>query len=228
MSKLAIVAGAGPGLGSAVAKRFSRGGFSVLGLTRTIARTDMEGVTMRTSDLGRPDVVRQTFHAADVQFGAPAVLVLNTAELVIRPFLETSPEDFERTWRSMVMAAVLCSQQTVPRMLARGGGTILVSGATASLRGSTNFAAFAAAKFALRGLAQSLEREFQPQGIHVVHVVLDGIVWTERSRKEHGPSLSKGRCLDPDDIAETYWNLAHQPSSAWSQEVDVRNASERF
>jgi NAD(P)-dependent dehydrogenase (short-subunit alcohol dehydrogenase family) len=111
-------------------------------------------------------------------------------------------------------------------MVDAGGGTFIVSGATASLRGGAKFSAFASAKFALRGLTQSLAREFQPAGIHVCHVILDGIIDTPRSRDLHG--IDPKKMMKPTEIAETYWHLAHQPKSTWTHELDLRPASEGF
>ena len=126
----------------------------------------------------------------------------------------------------MLSAITVCGE-AIPLMLGRGGGSIILSGATASLRGGKAFAPFASAKFALRGLAGSLAREFQPQGVHVSHVVLDGVLWTERSR-ERFPDLERVRAIEPDVVAEVYWNLAHQSASAWTHEIDLRPRSETF
>ena len=117
-------------------------------------------------------------------------------------------------------------QSTLAPMVDANGGTFIVSGATASLRGGAKFAAFASAKFALRGLTQSLAREYQPQGVHVCHTILDGIIDTERSRDLH--SLDPAKMMKPDDIADAYWQLAHQPRSTWTHELDLRPASEGF
>jgi NAD(P)-dependent dehydrogenase (short-subunit alcohol dehydrogenase family) len=126
----------------------------------------------------------------------------------------------------MVQSAVLLAQSTMQPMVRAGGGAFLVSGATASLRGSANFSAFASAKFALRGLAQSLAREFQPAGVHVCHIILDGIIDTASSRARH--SLDPNKMMRPEDIADAYWQLAHQPRSTWTHELDLRPASESF
>lgn len=126
----------------------------------------------------------------------------------------------------MVQSAVLLAQSVIQPMIAAGGGTFIVSGATASLRGGARFSAFASAKFALRGLSQSLAREFQPAGIHVSHVILDGIIDTPRSRGLH--ALDPVKMIRPVDIAESYWQLAHQPKSAWTHELDLRPATEGF
>lgn len=126
----------------------------------------------------------------------------------------------------MVQTAVLLAQSTLQPMVRGGGGTFIVSGATASLRGGAKFSAFASAKFALRGLTQSLAREYQADGIHVCHAILDGIIDTPRSRDLH--SLDPAKMMKPEDIAEAYWQLAHQPRSTWTHELDLRPASEGF
>ena len=126
----------------------------------------------------------------------------------------------------MVQTAFLLGQATLAPMANKGRGTFIVSGATASLRGGAKFAAFASAKFALRGLTQSMAREFQPQGVHVCHAILDGIIDTDRSRDLH--SLDPAKMMKPGDIAEAYWQLAHQPTSTWTHELDLRPASEGF
>ncbi|MEL6532840.1 MAG: SDR family NAD(P)-dependent oxidoreductase, partial [Pseudomonadota bacterium] len=150
----------------------------------------------------------------------------NAAELVIRPFEDGHLSDYQRCWASMVQSAILLGQATLQPMVRAGGGAFIVSGATASLRGGARFSAFASAKFALRGLTQSLAREFQPAGVHVSHVILDGIIDTARSRELH--SLDPAKMMRPGDIAEAYWQLAHQPKSTWTHELDLRPASEGF
>jgi len=159
-------------------------------------------------------------------YGPPKVVVHNTAELVIKPFASTTLLDFDRCWQSMVKAAVILAQSVMAPMVQGGGGTFIVSGATASLRGGAKFSAFASAKFALRGLTQSLAREYQPLGIHVIHTILDGIIDSERSRQLH--SLDPANMMNPEDIAEAYWQVAHQPASTWTHELDLRPRSETF
>jgi NAD(P)-dependent dehydrogenase (short-subunit alcohol dehydrogenase family) len=138
-----------------------------------------------------------------------------------RGLLETAPEDFERAWRVSAYGALLCCQQVVPDMLRREAGAILFTGATSSVRGAA--LAFSSAKFAVRGLAQSLARELWPKGIHVAHVVIDGIIG-----ESQGPNAAEEPLLDPDAIANTYWSLVLQNKSAWSLEVDVRLYQEKF
>jgi NAD(P)-dependent dehydrogenase (short-subunit alcohol dehydrogenase family) len=145
---------------------------------------------------------------------------------VISAFEETSIEDFEATWRAMVLSTVNLASRVLPAMVDTGGGTFIVSGATASLRGGKNFAAFASAKAGLRALTQSLAREYGPQGVHVVHVILDGIVDTKASRDLN--KMDPSRMMKPRDIADTYLALANQPQSTWTHELDLRPMGEAF
>lgn len=131
------------------------------------------------------------------EYGPPKIVVHNTAERVIAPFAETMLSDYQCTWASMVQTAVLLAQSTMPTMVRAGGGTFIVSGATASLRGGAQFSAFASAKFALRGLTQSLAREYQPAGVHIFHTILDGIIDTARSRELH--NLDAAKMMKPQD-----------------------------
>ncbi|MEL7012684.1 MAG: SDR family NAD(P)-dependent oxidoreductase [Pseudomonadota bacterium] len=221
---LALVAGAGAGLGQALLARFEKGGFISVGLGRS--KPDITVGEFHTLDLSDEAAMGATIEQIIANHGAPKVVIHNAAELVIRPFEEGRLSDYQRTWTSMVQSSVLLGQSTLQPMARAGGGAFIVSGATASLRGGARFSAFASAKFALRGLTQSLAREFQPQGIHVCHTILDGIIDSERSRALHGLDASK--MMRPDDIAETYWQIAHQPQSTWTQELDLRPASEGF
>lgn len=220
----AVVAGAGPGLGQALLARFQAAGYVPVGLGRT-APNDPVGI-FHTLDFTDEAMVSDVMAGVILKHGAPKVVIHNTAELVIKPFTEIHLSDYQRTWSSMVQTAVLLGQSTLQPMVRAGGGAFIVSGATASLRGGAGFSAFASAKFALRGLTQSLAREFQPAGVHVCHVILDGIIDTERSRARH--SLDPAKMMRPEDIAEAYWQIAHQPKSTWTHELDLRPASEGF
>lgn len=217
--KLALIAGAGPGLGETLMRRFAQEGYHSIGIART-ARTTWDGLEIHAADLTDAASVRSVIAPLIELFGSPEIVVHNTAKLVISPFAETAIEDFEGTWRSMVLSAAILAQNTIEPMVRGGGGTFIVSGATASLRGSSKFAAFASAKFALRGLTQSLAREYQPAGIHVAHVILDGIIDTDASRSLH--DLDPQFMMKPDDIAQVYLDLVRQPKSTWTQELDLR------
>lgn len=223
-NKLAIIAGAGAGLGAALMRRFQAHGLRPVGLSRSGA-SDAD-LDIRACDLTDRDAVNQTVGALIDEFGAPALVVHNPASLVISPFAETAMDDFENCWRNMTLSAAILASCVMPPMARSASGTLITSGATASLRGGANFAAFASAKFALRGLTQSLAREYQPAGIHVVHVILDGIIDTGHSREIH--TLDPSRMMKPGEIAEVYWQLSQQPRSVWSHEIDLRPSSEKF
>ena len=222
--QLVLVAGAGAGLGQSLLSRFEAGGFQPVGLGRT--RPDDTIGDFHTLDLTNAVLVPSKIAEIIEVYGPPRVVIHNTSELVIAPFSATSLGDYQRTWASMVQTAVLLAQATMKPMVQNDGGTFIVSGATASLRGGAKFSAFASAKFALRGLTQSLAREFHPAGVHVCHAILDGIIDTDRSRDLH--RLDPGRMMKPEDIAEVYWQLSHQPQSIWTHELDLRPASESF
>ena len=222
--KLALVAGAGAGLGQSLLARFEAGGFTPVGLGRSQPDTTIGA--FHTVDMADEAAVPDVISAIIAEHGPPSIVVHNTAELVIAPFADIRLADYQRTWTSMVQTAVLLAQSTLQPMVRGGGGTFIVSGATASLRGGAKFSAFASAKFALRGLTQSLAREYQPAGVHVCHAILDGIIDTPRSRDLH--SLDPAKMMKPEDIAENYWQLAHQPQSTWTHELDLRPASEGF
>ncbi len=222
--KLAIIAGAGAGLGHAMMRRFSAHGLHPVGFTRS--GTPADGLDLRACDLTDAHSVQAAITPLIAEFGPPQIVVHNPASLVISPFLETSLEEIEACWRNMTLSAAVLAQTVMQPMVRAGGGTFIVSGATASLRGGAKFSAFASAKFALRGLTQALAREFQPAGVHVVHAILDGIIDTEASRAMH--SLDPAKMMDPNDIADVYWQLSQQPKSVWSHEIDLRPQSEGF
>ena len=220
---LAIVAGAGPGLGQTLVSQFNQKGYSAFGLNRTIPPGADQVLQV---DLADPEHTMAELQNIICTHGAPKLVIQNTAKLVISPFEETSIEDFEATWQAMVLSTVNLAHRVLPAMVDTGGGTFIVSGATASLRGGKNFSAFASAKAGLRALTQSLAREYGPQGVHVVHVVLDGIVDTKASRNLH--KMDPARMMQPVDIAETYLALVKQPQSTWTHELDLRPKGEAF
>ncbi len=223
--QLALVSGAGQGLGQALLRKFNAEGLHAVGLVRTPTK-DKVSSDLRICDVSDADVAGKVIADLIQEFGPPKIVVHNPAHLVIQPFLDTAQEEFEACWRSMVQSAVILGQSVLQPMVRGGGGAFIVSGATASLRGGAKFGAFASAKFALRGLTQSLAREFQPAGIHVVHTILDGIIDTDRSRDLH--SLDPSKMMKPEDIADVYWYLANQPKSTWTHEVDLRPQTEGF
>jgi NAD(P)-dependent dehydrogenase (short-subunit alcohol dehydrogenase family) len=223
--RLALIAGAGAGLGYALLRRFEQGGMQAVGLART-PPIDDSGLDIRVCNLSDASDTSDIIAGLVQEYGPPKIVVHNPSNLVIQPFLDLDQDDFEASWRSMVLSAFILAQSVLGPMKEAGGGALIVSGATASLRGGAKFAALASAKFALRGLTQSLAREFQPSGVHVIHAILDGIIDTERSRTRHG--LDPAKMMKPEDIADAYWHLGHQPPSAWSHEIDLRPQTENF
>jgi NAD(P)-dependent dehydrogenase (short-subunit alcohol dehydrogenase family) len=233
---VAAVMGVGPGLGAAVARRFAREGHAVALMARgedTLheVRQDIEqsGGTAAVfpADAGSEDSVRAAFQRVREQLGAPEVLIYNAGRFRRGGILELEPTSFESDWRIGCMGALLCAREVLPAMLERGRGTVLLTGATASMRGSAGFASLAVGKFGLRALAQSMARELGPRGIHVAHVVVDGQIDTPRLRQA-APEREPVTLLSPDAIAETYWHLHRQPATCWTLELDVRPAPERF
>lgn len=231
MSKsLAIVVGAGEGLGSSLITVLSKSGYIVVALNRSTHReadaVNLDKAIIKQVDVSDSVLLQSVLNEVVQEFGAPSVVIHNPAQLHIKPFLETSIEDFELAWRSMVLSAINVLHAVIPGMLKQGNGNIIVSGATGSIRGGENFSAFASAKFALRGLTQSLAREYQKQGIHIAHVILDGILDTSRSRELH--SLDPSEMMPTTDVAEAYLQLIQQPPGAWTHELDLRPQSETF
>jgi NAD(P)-dependent dehydrogenase (short-subunit alcohol dehydrogenase family) len=231
--------GASAGLGAALARRFATGGLTVVLTGRNEARLrsiEAEIAAMGgearalPADISVPsEVIRLSTAVHDI--GALRAAVFNAGNMVRGTALDVTPEQFESTWRGSAYAGFLFLRATIPLLLEAGGGSLLLTGATASVRGGGPFIAFASAKSALRSLAQSAAREYGPQGIHVAHVVVDGGIDGERLRSgAPGRVAAAGEdgLLNPDAIAETYWHLHQQPRSAWTHELDLRPFKERF
>jgi NAD(P)-dependent dehydrogenase (short-subunit alcohol dehydrogenase family) len=234
--RVAAVLGVGPGLGAALARRLAREGFAVALMARreeSVAgvREEIEGnggtALPVTADATDPESIASAFERVRDQLGNPEIFVYNAGAFQMGGVLEISPDTFDRCFKTNCAGAFYAAQQVLPAMLEAGRGTILLTGATASLRGSARFSALAVGKFALRALAQSMAREFGPQGIHVAHVVIDGQIDTPRVR-EMSPDREEHTMLSPEAIAETYWRLHAQHRTAWTLELDLRPAVERF
>jgi len=234
--KVAAVLGVGPGLGAAVAQRFAREGFAVGLMARgeeslAAAREEVEGsggtALAVTADATDATSVTSAFDRVREELGAPEVFVYNAGAFQMGGILELSPEQFDDCFRANCSGAFYGAQQVLPAMVERGRGTIILTGATAALRGSARFAALATGKFGLRALAQSMAREFGPQGIHVAHVIIDGQINTPRLREDQ-PDREESTTLSPEAIAETYWQLHAQDPTAWTLELDLRPALESF
>ncbi len=232
---VAVVIGVGPGLGAAIARRFAAD-YTVAIVARNadyLAKVAGEiaagggrahPVAANTADQSG---IAAAFETIRRDLGDPRVLIYNAA---MRPFgrlMETKPSTFENTWRVNTFGAFLCAQQVVPAMLAAGQGVILFTGATAGVKPYPTSAAFGPAKFAMRGLAQVMARDLQPQGIHVAYVNVDGAIDMPFIRQRF-PELKDEDMLKPAAIADAYWFLAHQDRSAWTQELDVRPFKEKF
>lgn len=225
---VAVITGFGEGLGSALAKRLVDEGHTVIGISRSgiLPRERYEGFYAKKCDVSQPASVADAFKQIKSDYGAPRILIHNAAMLKIGDFLQTDPKEFEQLWRTTCFGAMLCVREVLPDMLGAGTGTIILSGATASVKGGANFSAFASAKFALRGLTQSLARAYGPRGIHVVHTVVDGVIWGDRAEKRFG--MEREKCMEPNEIADTYLHLIGQRSSSWTQEIDLRPSLETF
>lgn len=223
--KLAVIGGMGEGLGSALAHYLWEKGYQVVGLNRSLNNHVGKEIIQLKVDLSDQGQVRQALEELNLSHRVPDVFIHNAAELVIAPFDQTSVEQFEQCWRAVTLSAFVLSKELLP-MMAEKGGTAIFTGATASIRGGNQFSAFSSAKFALRGLVQSLARQYQSSGLHVAHVLVDGIIDTERSRKLF--SLPDENMLNPQAIAECYWQLTQQPKSTWTHELDLRPYLEKF
>jgi NAD(P)-dependent dehydrogenase (short-subunit alcohol dehydrogenase family) len=227
-----LVAGVGPGLGFSLAARFAREGYRVAMLARDGGRLDElasrgPGLVPIPCDVTDPAQVEAAVTKTESELGPLACAVFNAGAFEPGGILDIAPADFERCWRVGALAAFLVGQAAARRMVTRGEGTILFTGATASLRGGARFSNLASPKFALRALAQSMARELAPQGIHVAHVIIDGQIRSARSEPllaERGPDS----LLEPDAIAEAYLGLHRQHRSAWTHELDLRPWVERF
>ena len=230
-----LVAGAGEGLGRSIALRFARERYSVALASRDaqkLAALSTEvGARAFPADLSNESQVVALYERVEKELGPIDAVAFVAATRVQAPFAETSLEDFERSWRQSCASGFLVAREAARRMLPRGHGTVIFTGASGSLRGEPGFAAFAAAKGGLRFMAQSMARELGPKGIHVATVLLEGAIdskmmWREyRDRMEQ---LGSDGALPPDAVAETYWQIHCQPRSAWSFEVDLRPWTQAF
>ncbi len=230
---IAIVAGLGSGLGKALCRQLVEAGYRVAGFARRTTAGDPLLESLGPDrflpircDLVDAVQVDAAVSEVEARYGPPDMYVHNAARLHMQPFLETHTEEFESLWRTMCLGAVHGTQRVLPAMVERKHGSLLFIGATASFKAGANFAAFGAAKFALRGLAQSLARELGPRGIHVAHLIIDGVIWSDRARDRF--KMSEGQCLDPVAVARTCRHLLEQERSAWTHELDIRPDLESF
>jgi NAD(P)-dependent dehydrogenase (short-subunit alcohol dehydrogenase family) len=225
----ALIVGAGHGLSAALTRLFTREGMQVALAARDTSKLDAlcaeTGARAYRCDAIRPDDVKRLFAEVNAATGDPEVVVYNASGRVRGPLVSLDPAEVERAIAVSAYGGFLVAQEAVRRMLPRGQGGILFTGASASVKGYAQSSAFAMGKFALRGLAQSMARELQPQGIHVAHFVIDGGI----ARADRAPAPDKpDSMLDPDAIALNYLHVLRQPRSAWTWEVELRPWVERF
>jgi NAD(P)-dependent dehydrogenase (short-subunit alcohol dehydrogenase family) len=239
-SSVALVIGAGDSTGGAIARRFAREGYAACVTRREkeklkdlVAEIEAAGGSAHAfgSDARKEEAMIALFDEIERDIGDVEVAIFNIGANVNFPIAETTARVYTKVWEMAAFAGFLMGREAARRMTPRGKGTILFTGATASVRGSAGFAAFSGAKHALRALAQSMARELGPKGIHVAHIVVDGAIDTAFIRDTF-PALYEKKAedgiLSPDHIAEMYWMLHRQPRDAWTHELDLRPWIEKW
>jgi NAD(P)-dependent dehydrogenase (short-subunit alcohol dehydrogenase family) len=225
----ALIVGAGSGLSAALARLFASRGLRVGLVARDVGK--LGGLAAETgartyqADASDPTKVAKLFEAVEGELGAPDVVVYNASARARGPLIDLDPADVARSLTVGAFGGFLVAQQAARRMIPHRHGAIFFTGASASVKGYPQSAPFAMAKFALRGLAQSLARELSPQGVHVAHFVIDGAI--RHSSRPESPDRPDSQ-LDPDAIAQTYFDILAQPRSAWTWEVELRPWVEKF
>lgn len=241
-NRMALVLGVGPlqGLGAALAQRFAAEGLPVVIAGRSSAKlalvadaiADAGGVAIPVvTDATVERDIQHLFDTATADGKILEIAAYNVDSNLSAPLLETDLEMFTTLWRQNSLGAFLFGREAIKHMLPQGSGTLFFTGATASLRAKPPFTAFAAAKAAVRALAQGMAREFGPQGIHVVHTIIDGVIDGERAHRQFSRFVAtKGTdgLLQLEAIAQTYWTIHQQHPSAWTHELDLRPFKEPF
>jgi NAD(P)-dependent dehydrogenase (short-subunit alcohol dehydrogenase family) len=232
-SEVAAVLGVGPGLGAALARRFAKE-YSVAISARSADYLRTLGAEIKAAggkaievpvDVGDRAQIESAFKSIRERLGTIDVLIYNAGSGAFGTIADITPEQYESSWRVNAFGAFVSAKEVVADMIARGRGTMLFTGATAGVKAGARSVAFGPAKFAMRGLAQSLARDLGPKGIHVAWINVDGAIDIPGRRV---PGFEPEDMLNPDAIAETYWHLAHQDPSAWTMELEVRPFKEKF
>jgi NAD(P)-dependent dehydrogenase (short-subunit alcohol dehydrogenase family) len=227
--KTALIVGVGPGLSASLARLFARHGLQVALASRDPDKlqklAEETAAATFACEATEPEEVAALFEVVVATQGVPDIVVYNASARARGPITDLIPEEVARAISVSAFGGFLVTQQAARHMVARGSGVILLTGASASVKGYPNSSAFAMGKFALRGLASSMARELSPKGVHVAHFVIDGGI---RSAARPAPNDNPDSLLDPDAIAETYWQVANQPRSAWTWEVELRPWVEKF
>lgn len=244
MAPVALIIGAGDATGGAIARRFARGGYTACATRRSLDKLQplldqiqADGGTAHgfASDARKEEEVVALIEQIESTVGPIEVMVFNIGANVPSSILDESARKYFKIWEMACFSGFLNGREVARRMVTRAGPdrqqTIIFTGATASLRGASGFAAFAGAKHALRALAQSMARELGPRGIHVAHSIIDGAIDTEFIRENFPQRYalkSEDGILNPDHIADAYWMLHQQPRDAWTHELDLRPYMEKF
>jgi NAD(P)-dependent dehydrogenase (short-subunit alcohol dehydrogenase family) len=220
-----LIVGAGRGISGALARLLTLNGYRVALASRSGGERapELAGSLRFACDASQPQDVERLFVRVDAELPPLSLVLYNPSYRSRGPLLSLDPADVQKALQVTAFGAFLVAQQAVRRLLQRGGGTMLFTGASASVKGYAESAPFAMGKFALRGLAQSMARELAPKNIHVAHVIIDGAV-----RGSGYPEAAPDSQLDPESIAQTMWQLVQQPRTAWSWEVEVRPWIEKF
>lgn len=225
--KVALIVGTGPGLSASIARTFAKAGMKIALAARTVddlgPLAAEAGAATFAADASDPAAVKKLFGDVAATVGDPHVVVYNASYRTRGPVIELDPAEVAKSLIVSAYGGFLVGQEAARRMLPKGAGAIIFTGASASVKGYPQSAPFAMGKFALRGLAQSMARELQPQGIHVAHVVVDGGI-----RSASRPDGGQDHFLDPDAIAGSYLYLLQQHRSAWTWEIEVRPWVEKF
>lgn len=239
-AKVALVIGAGDALGGAIARRFAREGYVAVGvrrqqdkLTALVEAIEAEGGKAFGfgCDARKEEEVIALYNRIEAEIGPIEVCVFNIGANVRFSISDTTARVYFKVWEMGCFAGFLTGREAARRMEPRGRGTILFTGATASVRGREGFSAFSGAKHALRALAQSMARELGPKGIHVAHTLIDGPIdtqWIAENFPESYARKAHDGILDPDHIADNYWHLHTQPRDSWTHELDLRPWSESW